>query len=277
LRSEERDEEFSVVGDVTQADLAGTEPAVGGDLEGEVNTRMCIVSRQTFEPEALIRFVAGPDGSVVPDFRRRLPGRGAHVEARREAVDLAVKRKLFGRALKRDVKAAESLGAEVDELLRRGALGFFGLARKAGEFVTGAAKVDIAIRTGRAIAVVHATDAAADGIRKLDNARTAAVALGDADPIPVFRSFTSDEMGLAFGGENVIHAAVLAGDAGAALLKRLEALSTYRGPRAQANSPQADAPNGRENATKTNSDHPQADGPGMDGGCGVEPAQEAEV
>lgn len=246
-------------------------------LEGAVNSRMCIVSRKTMEADELIRFVAAPDGQVVADLRRRLPGRGAHVEARRETVETAVKRKLFRRALKTDVTGTETLGADVEELLRRASLGFLGLARKSGQLVTGATKVDLAIRSGRAIAVLHAEDAAADGIRKLDGARRAAVATGAADDIPAFRPFTSDEMGLAFGGGNVIHAAVLAGDAGAALLKRLTALSDYRGDGPSETSGKADGPKHPGLAPETNEGHPTGSAPGMEVGCGIDPAQEAEA
>lgn len=246
-------------------------------LEGAVNSRMCIVSRKTFETaDGLIRFVHGPDGTVVADLRRRLPGRGAHVEARREVVELAVRRKLFGRALKAEVVGTETLAAEVDDLLRRHALGFLGLARKAGQLVTGATKVDLAIRSGRAVAVLHAEDAAADGIRKLDGARWAARESGAGD-IPAFQPFSADEMGLAFGGGNVIHAAVLAGDAGAALLRRLEALSNYRGDGPGRIASGADGPQRREFASKTNTDHSSQDGAGMEVGCGIDPAQEAEA
>ncbi|MBC8129822.1 MAG: RNA-binding protein [Rhizobiaceae bacterium] len=255
----------------------GNDPEGDDDwLEGAVNSRMCIVSRRTMEADALIRFVAAPDGSVVPDLRRRLPGRGAHVEARRETVETAVKRKLFRRALKTEVTGTDTLAADVDDVLRRAALGFLGLARKSGQLVTGATKVDLAIRSGRAVAVLHASDAAADGIRKLEGARKAAVATGAAEDMPVFRPFTADEMGLAFGGGNVIHAAVLAGDAGAALLKRLLALSNYRG----------DGPTGVEGAAdgqrrpespETNEEHPARAAPGTEVGCGVDPAQEAEA
>lgn len=248
-----------------------------GVLEGAVNPRMCIVTRQTYAAGDLIRFVAAPDGSVVADLKRRLPGRGAHVAAVRTAVDLAVKRKLFRRALKAEVKAGDELGATVDELIRRQALNFMGLARKAGHLVSGATKVDIAIRSGQALAVLHAQDAAADGIRKLTGARLAAVAAGAAEDIPVFVAFTADEMGLAFGGGNVIHAAVLAGDAGAALLKRLEALTNYRGHGPQAISGAADEPERPANAATTNSERPLQAASGMDGGCGIDPAQEAEA
>ena len=44
-----------------------------------MNGRMCIVSRRPLPAERLLRFVADPAGRVVPDLKRRLPGRGAHV------------------------------------------------------------------------------------------------------------------------------------------------------------------------------------------------------
>lgn len=208
----------------------GPEPGDDDDLVGAaMNPRTCIVSRKAFEPETLIRIVAAPDGMLVADFKRRLPGRGAHVEMRRAVVEQAVKRKLFGRALKTDVSGAECLADQIDEMLKRQILGFFGMARKAGQLVVGATKVDAAARAGAALAVLHALDGAEDGVRKIAGARRAAVAMGLADEVPAFRLFTVDEMGLAFGGGNVIHAAVLAGEAGAALVKRIEALSNYRG------------------------------------------------
>ena len=58
----------------------------------EVNDRSCIVSRERMDPEQLIRFVRGPEGDVVPDLKRRLPGRGAHVRRDRRAVDEALNR-----------------------------------------------------------------------------------------------------------------------------------------------------------------------------------------
>ena len=197
--------------------------------EAVMNGRMCIVSRRSLEPDALVRFVAAPDGRLVPDLKRRLPGRGAHVEARREAVELAVKRRIFSRALKQDVSGLDTLADDLDALLVRSALGSLGLARKAGQIVTGSAKVDAALRTGKAAASLHASDAAPDGVRKLDGARHAGEVSGRAAAIQMFRLLRADEMSLALGGENVVHAAILPGSAGLALVKRLEALRAYRG------------------------------------------------
>nr|WP_245396415.1 RNA-binding protein [Jiella sonneratiae] len=193
-----------------------------------MNPRSCIVTRQRLDADALIRFVRDPDDRVVPDLRRRLPGRGAHVAMRREAVEEAVKRRLFARAFRGSVETPADLGAMVDALLARQAAGSLGLARKAGQLVAGAAKVEAAMRSGRAAALVQARDAAPDGLRKLDAARRAGMR-ETGRPIALFRPFDADEMSLALGGWNVIHAAILAGDAGSAALKRLEALARYRG------------------------------------------------
>lgn len=193
-----------------------------------MNDRTCIVTRQACPPEAMIRFVAAPDGSVAPDLKRKLPGRGCWVCAERRFVDEAVRKKLFSRGLKTAVTADPELGALVDRLLVASALGSLGLARKAGTVVMGAAKVEVAIRSGKAILVLHATDAAVDGVRKMDQARRVVARDGGPD-IPALSLFDSDEFGLALGGGNVIHAAVLDGAAADAFVKRALLLARYRG------------------------------------------------
>jgi len=193
-----------------------------------MNDRTCIVTRQGGDAEALIRFVAGPDGAVVPDIKRKLPGRGCWVTAERKFVEQAVRKNLFARSLKAPVTVPEGLEDQIDRLLVSAALGALGLARKAGLVALGATKVESAVRTGEALAVLAALDGSPDGIRKIDQARRATVHLGGPD-IPAFKLLSSQEMGLALGGANVIHAAVLAGDAGRAAFKRVVALDRYRG------------------------------------------------
>ncbi|MFB2605994.1 RNA-binding protein, partial [Rhizobium phaseoli] len=119
------------------------------DLAGyDVNGRMCIVTRESGSPDELIRFVAAPDGTVVADLKRELPGRGCWVKADRSLVDRAVAKKLFARALKSDVKAADDLGANVDRLLAAQLMQMMNMARKAGQFISGSSKVDAAVRSG---------------------------------------------------------------------------------------------------------------------------------
>jgi uncharacterized protein len=199
------------------------------DLSG-VNGRMCIVTRESGSPETLLRFVAAPDGTIVPDLKRALPGRGCWVSPSREAVDKAVAKKLFARALKRDVKAAPELGSVVDRLLVAQLIGMMNMARKAGQFISGAAKVEAAVRSGEAIAVFHSMDAAPDGVRKIDQARKAwHLGTGAEAEVPAFHLLTGAELEEQMGQNAFIHACVLAGQAGEGVVKRATLLETYRG------------------------------------------------
>ena len=190
--------------------------------------RTCIVTRTVCSPEKLIRFVAGPDGMVVPDLKNKLPGRGVWVTAKRELVDQAVANKLFARGLKAKVKADDGLGQMVDDLLKQAALGSLGFAKKAGETLTGAGKVDEAVRLAKTIAILHASDGAEDGLRKLTQA---AHAVGEIRKrkVRVWRIFSSDEMNMALGATNVIHAALMKGGAAENCLLRVAQLTEFRG------------------------------------------------
>jgi predicted RNA-binding protein YlxR (DUF448 family)/ribosomal protein L30E len=193
-----------------------------------MNDRTCIVTRRPAGPDELIRFVVGPDGAVVPDLKRNLPGRGCWVTADREHVDKAVKKALFAKAFKAQVTAPADLGGMVDRLLAKSALGALGLARKAGAVALGATKVEASVRSGAALLVLHAAEASEDGLRKIAQARRATAHAGGPE-IMAYKLFSEQELGLALGGTNVIHAAVLAGDAGRAAEKRMVALDRYRG------------------------------------------------
>lgn len=193
-----------------------------------MNDRTCIVTRKAGAADDLIRFVVGPDSSVVPDLKRNLPGRGCWVTAERTHVERAAAKGLFPRAFKAKVGVPDDLARLVDELLARAALGSLGLARKAGALALGAAKVDGAVRSGKALLVLHAAEASEDGVRKITQGRRATLALG-GPAIPAYKLFSEPELGLALGATNVIHAAVLAGDAGRAVEKRIVALDRYRG------------------------------------------------
>jgi predicted RNA-binding protein YlxR (DUF448 family) len=196
----------------------------------EANGRMCIVTRESGSPDTLLRFVAAPDGTIVPDLKRALPGRGCWVSPSREAVDKAVAKKLFARALKRDVKADPDLGSTVERLLVAQLIGMMNMARKAGQFVTGSAKVEAAVRSGEAIAVFHSQDAAADGVRKIDQARKAwHLGTGADAEVPAFHLLTGAELEEQMGQNAFIHACVLAGQAGEGVVKRATLLETYRG------------------------------------------------
>jgi predicted RNA-binding protein YlxR (DUF448 family) len=193
--------------------------------------RMCAVTRKVRPIEELIRFVLDGDGQVVADLKRKLPGRGLWVSASRKTLATAVKRSAFAKGFRKAVKERETLIDETEGLLVRSAVEALAIAAKAGQVVSGFAKVEAALKAGEVRALIHAQDGAADGVRKLDNL-AAAVATGrDAEialKMPIINALGSAELDLALGRSNVIHAALLAGPAGKSFLSRIERLVRFR-------------------------------------------------
>jgi uncharacterized protein len=189
--------------------------------------RLCVTTRAVRPVGELIRFVVGPDGSVVPDLKRRLPGRGAWVTARRTAVDEAVRRNAFARSFKAKVRAAPDLAARVEALLTSSCLDALAIAHKAGRVAIGFAKAERALADKPVAALIHAADAAPDGVRKL-----AAAARHRSDSergeIPAVSAFTSAQLDLALGRSNVVHAALLAGPASDGFMTRCSSLERFR-------------------------------------------------
>ena len=185
--------------------------------------RRDVVSGEVMDEARLIRFVAGPDGQVVPDLARKLPGRGIWVAADRASVATAAKKGLFARSAKAPLKAAPDLADQVARLLHARLLSGLGLARRAGELTSGFEKVSAAIQSGKAAWLVEASDGAPDGRRKI-----LSLARKQSPQPGVVGVFTSSELGLALGLENVIHTAFLAGRAAgrwAEDVRRLEGFS----------------------------------------------------
>jgi uncharacterized protein len=191
--------------------------------------RMCAVTRAVRPIDELIRFVVAPQGEVIPDLKRKLPGRGLWVSASRQAVAEAVRRNQFSKGFKREVRAAATLAADTEALLVRSVSEALAMAAKAGQVVSGFSKVEGALKAGQAEALIHASDGAADGIRKLDAIVRQNAGIGDESPeFPVVTALTSEQLDLALGRSNVIHAAVLAGPASKTFLSRSQLLVRYR-------------------------------------------------
>ncbi len=184
--------------------------------------RTCAVAREVKPVAELIRFVLAPDGSVVGDVKRKLPGRGLWVTGTREDVEQAVKRRVFARGFKRDVRVPADLAEQVDRLLERSALDALAIAGKAGAVVTGFAKVEAALERGEAVALIHAVEAADDGRRKLGNIGQ------DGRKLTVIDEFSGERLDLALNRPNVVHAALLAGPGGETFLARAARLVRYR-------------------------------------------------
>jgi predicted RNA-binding protein YlxR (DUF448 family) len=183
--------------------------------------RMCIVTRQVKDETDLLRFVRSPEGDVVPDLARKLPGRGVWVSLNRETVAEAVRKRLFAKGFHAETKAVPDLPEVVDRLLRQQALSLISLAKKAGEATAGFMKVEEMLGRGRVAILLHAADASADGCRKLDKLLQPGVKR--------LTLFHSRDLDLAFGRSNVIHAAVAKGGLAEKLLVAARRIETFEG------------------------------------------------
>lgn len=209
--------------------LAGAEQSKDDRPRGSISgqERCCAVTREVKAIQDLLRFVAGPDHSIVPDLKRKLPGRGVWVTATRDMVAQAVRRNAFARALKHEVRVPPELPALVDGLLQRAVIDALGIANKAGLVVAGHSRVEAALAQRRVVALLHASDAAPDGARKV-NAAARRLAGPAYEGIAVVETLTAEQLNLALGRPNVVHAALLAGPASDGFLARCRSLDRYR-------------------------------------------------
>jgi len=164
--------------------------------------RSCIVTRETKPESALIRFVADPHGRVVADLAAKLPGRGLWVSADRDVLMTAVRKNAFARAQKEPLQTgmeAEAFVRTVADLLRQRLMDGLGMAKRAGQLVHGRMRVEERLRAGAAGLLIEAKDGAEDGKRKLR---------AKAGDVPRLDCLSVDELSLALGAENVVHAAL---------------------------------------------------------------------
>ena len=194
--------------------------------------RQCALTREVKPVADLIRFAVSPDGEVVPDTDAKAEGRGVWITLGQKAVAEAVRKKAFAKSLKSEVKVADDLAGLTRARLVERLLAALSMCRKAGQIVTGTSKVKAAIETGKALALLTATDAAADGRQKMVSSlkgyRLSALEAGiDAAEVPHLELLDSNQLGLALGLENVIHAALTKGAAAEAAMQRAQRLARY--------------------------------------------------
>lgn len=198
----------------------------------EETTRMCALTRQEKPVNEMIRFVLGPDGVLAPDTEAKADGRGVWISLNQQAVAEAVRRKVFGRSLKCEVVVPEDLPELVRTRLEQRLLQALSMTRKAGQLVTGATKVRGLLATGDLVALITASDASADGRSKmvgpLKALHHAAREEGVDDfEVPHLELLSSEQMGLALGQENVIHAALTKGAAAQSAVEKARRLALY--------------------------------------------------
>lgn len=192
----------------------------GREKDRDEPERKCIVSGESQPNGGLIRFVTGPDGTVVPDVLSRLPGRGFYVAADRKAIDKAAAKGLFSRAARQPVKAPDALSDLIEQQLLRRVIDLLSMARKAGEAVTGYEKVKEWLVKGQATVLIQASDGSERGKTKLHPPEGEDRFIG---------CLSSGELGLAFGRERAIHAALAAGGLERRVVEEAARLAGLRG------------------------------------------------
>jgi predicted RNA-binding protein YlxR (DUF448 family) len=184
--------------------------------------RLCIATRTVQPVASMIRFVAAPEGAVVPDLERKLPGRGVWVTARRALVAQAAGRGAFARGLKAKVRTPGDLPGTIEGLLQQSALDALSRAGKAGLVLLELAAARATLAERRVVALLRPRDAVADhGLEPLPWS-------GDGDRVEIVEAFTTAQLDLALGRLNVVNAALLTGRASETFLERWRILESFR-------------------------------------------------
>jgi len=209
-------------------DIEATPEPERGSHGHKSSERRDIASGEVMDPALMIRLAFGPDGLVVPDFARKLPGRGAWVASSRDAVETAIKKKAIGRAAKSNVDVPANFADLIDAGLSKKVLGLLGMAKRAGEVESGFDKVRGAAQTGLLAYRFEARDGAEDGRGKIRvNVKAAAKELEEA-AAPVIGCFNGHELGAVLGRDHLVHVGVRKGRLAKALKKELTRLAGFR-------------------------------------------------
>lgn len=178
--------------------------------------RSCIVTREVKAKEDLIRFVLSPEGVLVADLTGKLPGRGIYVSCSQLLVAEALAKRLFNKAAGQPVTVPENFMSNLKAQMQKRVSDALSMARKAGQAITGFEKVDEAVKSGEAVALVHAMDASPDQTRKLRDAE-----------LPTFRDLPREVLSQVLGRENAVHVAILQGPAASHFIAQAQRFALF--------------------------------------------------
>lgn len=225
--------------------------------------RRCILSGDRAARANLVRLVLGPDDVIHPDVRAKAPGRGAWIGVTRGALEAAIAKGKLKGALARAFKTSAftipaDLPAAIAEALEKAVLDRLGLESRAGTIVVGGERIENAARSGKLHLLLHASDAGADGTRKLDQAwRVGRDEEGGGARglvIPLARPILS----VALGRENVVHIGLTDPGAAQRLSEALDRWQHFIGPEPES-APCETASQGASASVDDDTDHTTGD------------------
>jgi predicted RNA-binding protein YlxR (DUF448 family) len=163
--------------------------------------RRCLVKRESFARETMLRFVVAPDQTLVFDVTATLPGRGLWLSASADVIHSAIKSGILSRAAKQRVTIPPEFLLLVTTALERRLIELLGLARRGGNAICGFEKAREWLQEQKAGLVVQAADGSADErARFCSGSAVKQVVLLDAA-----------RLGKIFGREQAVHVVIGAG------------------------------------------------------------------
>ncbi len=164
-------------------------PAVGHKAQ-----RTCLGCRQVIDQSALVRYVLSPAGEILIDYGRKLPGRGAYTHFDRRCLQAAVKKRQFERVFRRSCRVdGEALRVTLERQVRERILNLLGMARKAGQAVSGSGLVLMTLDSAAPPVVILLAEDLSAGIGEKVMGRA------EKTGVPCHRLFDKDLLGQVLG------------------------------------------------------------------------------
>jgi predicted RNA-binding protein YlxR (DUF448 family) len=175
--------------------------------------RRCVLSGDHEQRDDLIRLAISPDGDVLPDVLARAPGRGAWIGVTRTELETAMAKGKLKGALARAFKgAALTIPANLPDMIEAALIRVIndrlGLEMRSGKLLTGSDRIAEKARAGQVKWLAHASDAASDGSRKLDQAWRVGREEEGTGLAGVTLPLDRAALSVALGRENVVHLAL---------------------------------------------------------------------
>lgn len=185
----------------------------------------CALTGKLLPREKTIRFVIGPDNTVIADLSEELPGEGIRLLGYRGTLEASIRdgsfTGLFAKErLEDDPIISDSFVDKIESQLMDKALGLIGLARRAGSVLNGFAKVEGSLKSGKCKLLLTASDGAEDGRMKMTR-------LAEAVECQQVTILPSARLSMALGQTNVIHAGIIGSGWAERLNASIDRLSLY--------------------------------------------------
>lgn len=184
----------------------------------ELETRKCVMTGEIKNKEDLLRFVVLKDGTMIPDFDKKIDGHGFYVSNSKKILETLVRKNSLNKILHAKVNVPQDLVQTVEIILQRKCLSMMNLARKAGCLTMGFEKVKEALLKGKTALVVEAGDCGDDGKQKIRNM---------AQNLNIYTLFDVATLSRTFNRENTVYLAILKGPFGLSVETALKRYHAY--------------------------------------------------